>query len=196
MTDFKKLGRNNKNRGRAFERRVAELLDVHRVDDLLSAGRAGLIEHHLDVLDGGDLVDGMGAGDWLLECKTQPAGNISVKDGWIWKVIERANLTDKHAGIVTTRYREQGGWVILPKHDDLMTAARFIGVHNLWPWPWWQTKARGDGDSFVIQDSWISDMGPESVAFVAVERQEPGEWLHYLFLDLDYFACLIKRTQL
>jgi hypothetical protein len=62
MADFKRIGRLNKNRGRAFERWVAAGLDkstqaarFFRIDDLLDAGRAGLIEHDLGALDGGDV---------------------------------------------------------------------------------------------------------------------------------------------
>lgn len=188
MTNFKRLGRNNKNRGRAFERRVAEELGFHRVDDVLSAGRAGLVEHDLGSLDGGDIVDV--GGRWLLECKTQPAGNISIKDGWLEKLFRRAAETDRYCGVVTTRYKEQGAWVILPADDEVGTAILFSVNNHLWPDTCWATKVRGKGIGFVIQDSWLQEMGFRWVARLDVHGDKVRS---YLVMRLETFKAYLHE---
>lgn len=181
MADMKKIGRNNKNRGRAFERRMAKQLPhFWRVDDLLDAGRAGLIEHDLGDLDGGDLVDQPpegGEGMWLLECKTQPAGNVSIKDKWLTKLLKRAAATGRLCGVVTTRYKEIGGWVVLPNHDERKTARTFSLMHGIWPVVCWETKTRGKGQGYVIQDSWLDNLEEGQVARLDVHGDEPASYL-------------------
>lgn len=195
MADFKRIGRNNKNRGRSFERKVGEWLGFYRVDDLLDAGRAGLVKHELEELDGGDLVDWDpdDPGMWLLECKTQPAGNVSIKDEWLKKLLRRAALVGRLCGVVTTRYKEVGAWVVLPISDERATAKTFAIMHGLWPSVCWQTKTRGDGDGFVIQDSWLQDLPQTDVARLDVTGEE--RTTSYLVMRVEVFRRYVGKNK-
>jgi hypothetical protein len=95
MADFSKIGRNNKNRGRNFERRVAEKLGFTRVP------YSGAIKEW----GGADVVDGFYTrnGHWALECKTQqpgPVRSISIKHKWVKQMLG-AETNGRHGAIVT-----------------------------------------------------------------------------------------------
>lgn len=82
-TDFSRLGRLNKNRGRAFERAVAEYLGWTRVPYSGAVKEWG----YGDVIDGFRTKDGY----WAAECKTQPASpNISINTKWIKQMMKGA----------------------------------------------------------------------------------------------------------
>ena len=87
MPDWKKIGRNSKNKGRAYERRIAEELGWTRVP--FSGASRDWGE--------GDVVDGYYSkkGFWRGECKKQPArksGDIAIEQKWIEQV---AAIKDK-----------------------------------------------------------------------------------------------------
>lgn len=104
MADFKKIGRNNKNRGRQFEREVADLLGWTRVP------YSGAIKEW----GGADVVDGFFTkrGFWAAECKTEilkgdgPA-NLNIREKWIKQML--GGEQGGRRGILIVRRVRTGG---------------------------------------------------------------------------------------
>jgi hypothetical protein len=97
MADFKRIGRNNKNRGRAFERHVADFLGWTRVPYSGAQKDWG----------GGDVIDGFYTKDgfWTAECKTQkarPDNAILIKAKWIGQMLSAATPERRPIIIVKT----------------------------------------------------------------------------------------------
>lgn len=181
--DWSKLNRNNKNRGRAFERKVAEVLNWTRIP---YSGGMGAEWGKGDVVDGFYTQDGY----WVCECKTQQKGglrNVSVRSGWVDKMFDAAVKSSRHPLIATSLYGEAEAFVFLPENSYVflrnMTTSGWRLPHEEeenkpspieMPDVIWTTKARGDGMGFVVQRSWIDAHSDWTMAMIVVQREKKG----------------------
>jgi len=152
MANFKHIGRLNKNRGRAFERRIAAELQWTRVPYSGGSGEWGE----------GDVVDGFysRSGHWLAECKTQPGPSLSVKAKWIDKLEQAAQKARRFPVMFMRLYGETRIWVLLPvRAYDV--SYRWMFYHNRdegeFKVAQVQTLQRGKG-GFCILDRYIKDV--------------------------------------
>jgi hypothetical protein len=126
----------------------------------------------------------------LIECKTQPAGGISVKDEWIRKVTERAAEVGRFPAIVTRRYKDQAAYAILP-HRTIVRLTE-LG-HGIWPSRGIQTKTRGLGIGFVLQEAAL--VGSYSWLFVEVFGTRANPTVDtYAVARFDMFQEYVRRT--
>lgn len=193
--DWSTLGRRNKNRGYAWERRVADTLGWTRV---------GKIRH---TLQKGDVVDGFWGrnGNWIGECKTQPrgVGNLNVTDGYHKQLYDSGLRSDRYPALFLHLVPEPSGWAILP-----WTAISFIVAQTgCEPDVVWTTKSRGRGYGFTIQRRWINkslwDIAQINVSITAKNR--PARVVNWAAADtkmiwwlmrLSYFKEFIDKHKL
>lgn len=181
---WKKLGRNNKNRGRTFEKKVAAVLGWTRVPYSGGSGAWGE----------GDVVDGFYArtGKWFAECKTQPCSqgmNVSVRSKWIERCFKSANKETRLPVIITSLYGRSEAYVFLPRRSVFrwMFETKFELAADIR----WHTKARGQG-GFCVQGRWMNERKWE-IAFLDVEGAKPGQQ-EWIIMKLEKFRQLIYRT--
>lgn len=181
MTDFARVGRLNKNRGRAFERSVAEYLEWTRVPYSGAMSDWG----------GGDVVDGFyeQSGYWSAECKTQPKSpSLSVKPKWIKQMQKGA--TNGRTPIIITRN----------KGMSVSVAAVFMREADCR----WFLATTG---LMVTQSVSIMAAGNENGFFLPLVEFTPPIWvdvhLHdletierWLLLDMYQFRALITANDL
>lgn len=189
MPDFSKIGRNNKNRGRAFERSVAELLKWQRVP--YSGG--------VKEWGGGDVVDGglgRNAGLWASECKTQqpgPVSSISIKKKWVSQMLGAAtdtrrpilivkNVKDKVDDAFVFMLDDTFEWFVksiraaIGLNYDRSTREDIV----------FETKLRGEGHNFVVQAHQLAyAVGGQHVLFDVKDDQGHVAWW-YVFRLCDF----------
>lgn len=140
--NFSRIGRGNKNRGRKFEREVADILKWTRVPYSGAMSEWG----------GGDVVDGFYSrnGLWSAECKTQqpgPVNSISIKDKWIRQA---GKVTDRKSIIITKNVGSKinDAFVFMPEHVYEWFCGR---LDHKYEHKSYVTNARGKGRGFVVQ---------------------------------------------
>lgn len=201
--EWSRINRGNKNRGRAFERKVADELGWTRIP--YSGGMGG-------EWGKGDVVDGFynQNGFWIVECKTQPQGsaaNVSIKGEWITKTFNAARDANRNPLIATRLKHKHSSWVFLPQ-------ASYVFLRNMttkgWREPYnreesepspietpdvvWTTKARGEEKGFTVQRSWMDEKEWELALIVVVDEKPAGETdeeYYWWMMSLDKFKSLI-----
>lgn len=108
--NFSAIGRSNKNRGRAFEKKCAHALGWTRVPYSGGSGEWG----------GGDVVDGFYSkkGMWSAECKTQQptkTKSISIKDKWLRQM--RRDTGDRMPVMFIKVTGSQESFALLPEES-------------------------------------------------------------------------------
>lgn len=193
MADFSKIGRNNKNRGRAFERFVAEKLGWTRVPYSGAMKEWG----------GADVVDGFYQrnGYWAAECKTQqPNGtwSISIKHKWVMQML--AAEQGGRQGIIITRnvgQRKIGAgaepaYVFVPEENWEWFAAR---AKVEFRYDYAETFTRGKGHNFVVDAAVLDDMDKFPLMLKVIDKKAEVETIWYV-ITLDRFADIVKRSNL
>lgn len=180
MTDWSKLGRTNKNRGKAFERKVASKLGWTRVPYSGSHRDWGK----------GDVFDGtLRHGFWLAECKTQPLNtrSLTVKNDWIEQAEKAIVGTKRNALIPIQQKGQQDAWVFLPQATWDWLADRL----DFDPLPVINTIRRGRGRGFGVRWDQMTD-APIHEIHVKIGH-ETEIWR---LLELNEFAHLIQTNGL
>lgn len=192
MTDRSRISRNNKNRGRKFEREVAATLGWTRVP------YSGAIKEW----GGADVVDGFyrKGGYWAAECKTvvlhegKPA-HIDIKHKWIEQLI--GGETGGRRGIlVVKRIRDPKkhvgkkglpAYVIFPE-DTYDWFIDFIQMNhkislNLIMNTYLTGLTKAKGYNFRITDTALSDLDAIDVVEYLVERDGVQDRWYVMTLD-------------
>lgn len=191
MADFSRIGRNNKNRGRNFERKVADFLGWTRVP------YSGAIKDW----GGGDVVDGFykRKGLWSAECKTQqpgPLGTLSVLQKWL-EQIARATSGGRQGILITRNVGERTIYVLMQAHafdlilDNLMPSE----LDMMLPEP--DLRAQGTGMGFVVPLDYLScsrGLG-YMVTFNVVSEKLDEKW-QWVLMTLDTFKRYIDKYDL
>ena len=187
MIDFKKIGRNNRQRGGAWERGFAKAMGWTYVGSV----RASLFP--------GDVVDGFRypPGRWVGECKTQQPGelaNLSVKSDWISQMFNNSERSGRHPVLALRITRKKTTYVVLPHESQTFLGIMSAGV--LKPDTVWTTKTRGAGLGFVIQRSWLDRAGWE-IANVEVERTRGSnkETFHWWVMAVEDFRRVLDQYE-
>lgn len=179
---WKKLGRNNKNRGRAFEKKVAAVLNWTRVPYSGGSGAWGE----------GDVVDGFYArrGKWFAECKTQPygVGNVSIRKKWIDRCLESARKENRLPVIITSLYGRSEAWVFLP-FKSWFRWCHETGL-NRDIQAQWNTVARGAG-GFCVQKKLLDEDFRIAQLLVIGKDDTVYPWI---IMSLDHFKELVEGT--
>lgn len=179
-----KRNRANKNRGRAFERKVADLLGWTRVP--YSGG--------VKEWGGGDVVDGYfkNNGIWAAECKTQqPKASISITDKYINQAIGAVAHSGRFPIIVVKHVGQKHGYVF-------MTTAGYDYIEDFLK-PGAKSKRldvpkRGKGEGFIVP---VSAMPPEGdVLQVYVVQTRTGYGRYWYVVRLDTFADVVRANKL
>lgn len=178
--NLSRISRNNKNRGREFERVVADALGWTRVP--YSGGQKEW--------GGADVVDGFfkKKGFWAAECKThvvegEGRADIHIKSKWIGQMI-RAQENGRHGCLIVRRVRSGGKPGI---KGPLPYVFMFEDT-----WEWFQTQlpgvqfaevfcysaSRGNGQNFVVDEEWLPHATVDCVLRIAVNRKSvlEGTW--------------------
>lgn len=185
MTDWAKLGRNNKNRGRAFEKRFAALMGWVWVGTLRQTLQEG------DVVDGFWKQDGF----WVAECKTQQRGakdNISVTDGYITQAYLSAARTGRLPVIAIHLVGLRDDYVFLPQVVAISLMDR-IGSEPLKPDVRFTTVARGGGRGFVVQRSWMKSSKWDIAQVVVCEKGGDGIVGSWLMMRDFHFKSVLDE---
>lgn len=190
--NFSRIGRANKNRGRNFERKVADLLEWTRVP------YSGAIKDW----GGGDVVDGFykKRGFWSAECKTQqpgPRGSISILQKWIQQMGNGA-IQGRRSLIITRNVGSIKIYAVLPVAsveiiiDSLMPSeydAMLIGKDPLY--------AAGLGMGFVIPPSYLEAAHDyHRIISFNVESKKLDTTHGWAIMSLDTFKSLIDKHHL
>jgi len=189
VTDWSKLGRRNKDRGKAFERKIAEFLGWRKVP---YSGQAA------SAWGPGDIVDGdLTSGYWLVECKTQPRGtenNISIKDSWITKTIAEAQRSGRFPVLIvnTTRSKLVDSLVFVP-----VFALPADKLPDMLPYMQQQynVRARGRGIGFVFRRKFIDEEWQAAALVVQRKGDDDRYWL-WVVLRLERFRRWVKQSGL
>lgn len=202
MSDFKRIGRNNKNRGRKFERDVAAQLGWTRVPYSGGQGDWGK----------GDVVDGFytGNGYWVAECKTQIAKDdqplsISVKHKWVDQMMT-AETKNRRGVIIVRRVRNSQlrpgkkgptPYVVMLEdtfvwmRNQILERANRFGTEGprLESMAWEpDIKTRGKGYNFTVKEGDL----PYADEIRSVHVMKDGERSSWYILTLDHFAELVR----
>lgn len=192
-----RIGRNNKNRGRAFERKCADKLGWTRVPYSGGSGEWGK----------GDVVDGFhsGKGIWVAECKTQDgtiSGNLSIKDKWLKQMQKEADETTRIPVLLLRLNGDTRSYVLLPEasfdylwEQTQRKSARLNAdgyAERLMIDEVVDTHTRGKGLGFVIEKSVLRRATSNHIAEkIWVTHPENLPSAYYL-LDFDDFAEIVR----
>jgi hypothetical protein len=184
MADFSRIGRNNKNRGRNFERQVAEKLGWTRVP------YSGAIKEW----GGADVVDGFysRSGFWAAECKTQQPGpekSISIKHKWVGQMLG-GGVKGRHPIIITKNVGSRDAYVFMLE-DTYDWLVDFIGMKDEDPVPCSFTHdipLRGKSYNFVVKQEHL----PEASDGFTILRVGPDRDLWYV-IHLDDFEFVVTE---
>lgn len=188
MTDFSKIGRNNKNRGREFEKKVANTLGWTRVPYSGAISSWGY----------GDVVDGFykQKGFWSAECKTQqpgPLGTISVTQKYI-KQMDKGSDGQRKGLLVIKNVGELRSYVVMPTASfeqilDHLLPSEYELVKGMYP-----LNSAGTADGFVVPVEYLKYIkGLGVVASFMVESPRIGTERGWCLMTLDTFKYYIKK---
>jgi hypothetical protein len=187
MADFSRIGRNNKNRGRAFERHVAEKLGWTRVPFSGAVRDWGV----------GDVMDGFyqRKGCWAAECKTQQPGvdgSISIKHKWVNQMYDACR--DGRQGIIITKnVRSSRAWVFFL--DDAWDWFHEITTPSLARIEA-STYTRGKGHNFVVPGELLNECGDTKYIELGVHDKKANNVTPWYVISLNTFASLIHEHKL
>jgi hypothetical protein len=213
--DFSKIGRNNKNRGRRFERDVADLLTWQRVPYSGAMSEWG----------SADVVDGFykKRGYWAAECKTdlkQPDEplSINIQAKWVSQLIG-GEYGGRHGILVVSRILSRA------KPGTKRPPAFVFMLDDTWNWfteqllrkssektttkdeyyhpPTFRTKqigvtTRGMKYNFGVEEKYLNEMrrteipGEFRALAVEVYNKNAKDETHWHVLRLDDFADIVK----
>lgn len=200
-TDRSRISRNNKNRGRAFERDVATLLGWTRVP------YSGAIKEW----GGADVVDGFyrKGGYWAAECKTQivhegkPA-HLDIKHKWIAQMLG-GEQGGRHGVLIIRRIRDPKkhvgkkglpAYVVLPEDTwDWFVSEidkRQGSAHTWLVDAYWAPLTKAKGYNFRIAEQSLVGLG----VVEAIEYQVSEENNRWYVMTLDAFAKLVTTFDL
>lgn len=188
MTDsaevVSKRNRANKNRGRAFERKVADLLGWTRVP--YSGG--------VKEWGGGDVVDGYfkNNGQWAAECKTQqPKASYSITDKYIRQAMSATTHNGRFPVIVVKHVGQKHGYVFMTTagydyiEDHFKPGTKFRKL---------DAPKRGKGEGFIVP---VDAMPRENdILQVYVVHTRTGYGRYWYVVRLDTFADIVTTNKL
>lgn len=187
MADFSKIGRNNKNRGRTFERKVAEMLRWTRVPY-----SGAMLEW-----GGGDVVDGfyVKRGFWSAECKTQPEGaSVSIKSKWIQQV-QKGETHGRHGIIITKnlKMKVQDSLVFMPEGTWIWLVSKLRSANIEIPvFSSISVKSAGVANGFFVKlNDWTWASKPFGVVFIDVHIVKTLEIERWASMSLLWFKNTI-----
>lgn len=185
MKDISRINRNNKNRGRAFERYVADYLGWTRVP------YSGAIKE----FGGGDVVDGyyQRNGYWVAECKTQqpgPRGSISIRGKWLSQMYGASSGTDRRPILITKNVGASTAFVIMDADTmEFLIAQSGVPID----FKQYSTPTRGKGFNFVIEPEWLDDIGSHVIELSVIAAEESHT---FYVMTLNEFTSLINYAGL
>ena len=111
LTAVQKTNKNNRDRGKAFEKKIAETLGWYRVP---LSGSSSLFGWS-DVRDS----ETIGEGIWMGECKTMKPNTLeptyTIKLEWLDKLVSRAMVENKMPVLFITLYGDTAKFVSIPR---------------------------------------------------------------------------------
>jgi hypothetical protein len=193
-----RIGRNNKNRGRAFEKKCATALGWTRVPYSGGSGEWGK----------GDVVDGFHTkkGIWVAECKTQDgttSGNLSVKDKWLKQMQKEADETTRVPVLFLRLNGDTNSFVLLPEqshaylYEQVQQKEARVGNANtdyagmVFPEYDFDVFTRGNGDGFVL-DGDIRRYAERGTVIVVAFNKKTDEHKKYYVMHFDDFKTVVR----
>lgn len=165
----RKINRNNRKRGSAFEKRVADFLGFEVVPYSGSNARYGYGDVRSD--------------DWLIECKNiEPKNNkITVKQEWISKNRKRANDVDKSSAIIFMPSGKSVKFVLMECDDMLRLYGelKYDYVYDMMP------KVHNVKNLIIcLSDNYIKDVKQGMIIKLILHTREDNE---YYLMSLQTF---------
>lgn len=191
MPDYSKIGRNNKNRGREFERKVARLLGWTRVPYSGAMTEWG----------GGDVMDGFykRKGFWAAECKTQqpgPLGTLSIKQKWL-EQMRKCTANGRQGIIITRNVGSQKVFVVMPEAsfksiEENLMPSEIRGIFTVRP-----LKTYGIGMGFVIPVDFMATVAKlRNILRFTVYSVPLEHYDDWVMMSLDTFKYFIDKFEL
>lgn len=199
--DWQRVGARSRDRGKSFERDIADMFGWRRVP--FSGRNAEFGE--------GDVIDGTvgGAGFWLAECKMRTRGSetVVIERGWIHQMADCAERSGRFPLLVvgTKHDRDKpsrNAVVLLPPESRDFLFDRVVHARNRVDFSWaprnrhelhrWIIARRTTGGGFVITRGELEGAVAGVQVLTDTDEHTDQTWLVF---KVDAFALLVRQMQ-